>query len=81
MAAWAKLTDADLDGEIFVNLDNVTTLLWDADDKRTTITFVGEDQGGVEGQLDVLQQPEEIIRAVGNMSPRANGTTTQLPPT
>lgn len=63
MPAWAKCTERNIAKTVLVNLDNVTTLVWDESQDETTITFVGEKQGGFDGMLTVRETPDQIVKA------------------
>lgn len=54
---WVKCTAVE-GGDIYVNVEQATTMRWVEKDKRTFVAFAGDDQSYV----TVKEQPAEIIR-------------------
>jgi len=59
MPHWVKATRTT-GTPIFINLDNVTALLPDADKKETTVYFVEKGD-----QIFIKETPEELLKGLG----------------
>jgi hypothetical protein len=61
MATWKKCTDDNGGRAIWINLDNVTNLMWhDLPRPRTEIIFVGG------GQIFARERPEDLTSPQSN---------------